>query len=204
MTPKHHQENSEKNSEKQNVPAGLVDKNAELFASDGTLKGSYNGEIRKFLKLPTIIRMHFASIYDNEKLLNPECETLLQTQFNCKGYMQEIEQFCYCNYGGFDNKPDFHKADKPKKEYWNCGKRGKCAAEGIVCRPDCIENNNLSIRETDIIKCAAYGMTDQETADKLEITINTARTHERNIREKLGFNHRGEIIKFAYQNNIIF
>lgn len=63
---------------------------------------------------------------------------------------------------------------------------------------------NISEREMDIIECIVKGRTDKETADCLDISINTARTHMRNIRKKMGFNHRTEIAIFALKHNIKF
>ncbi len=184
------------------TPGGLVDDNAEVFSDGKSLKGIHEGKTKNFTELPEEIQLYFEGLYKNDKTETPECEDLHRNYFNCKTYREEIKQHTLCNYGGLDNQADYNKDGQPQKEYWNCGHRGTCKAELIVCKPDCILKYNLTLREVEIIKLLASGKTDQETADKLGITLNTARTHERNIREKLGFNHRGEIIKFAFQNNI--
>ena len=188
---------------KQSIPAGLVNKLAELFSVNGSLKGIFNGEVLPFKDLPHIIKMYFSTLYDKARHKNIDCEIILVTHFKCFTYESEVEQYIKCNFGGFDNSPDFEINQNPKKEYWNCGHRGKCIAEGIVCRPNCIHDNDLQPREIEIIKHIAEGKPSKEIAQDLKISITTVRTHEQNIHQKLKCNTRGEIIKFAFKNNII-
>jgi len=208
MTPNtdHHKKDHESTTGFQdaNAPSGLTDQNAEIFSHEGDLKATFQGQTKLFNELPKIIQAYFSNLFDKANKLNPECIKMLKDHFQCKSYEDQVKQFVLCNYGGFDNKPDYHEKGDPQKEYWNCGLRGKCKAELCVCRPDCIVNNNLSLREVDIIKCIASGKTDQETADYLNITLHTARTHEQNIRRKLNINHRTEIAIFGLTNHITF
>lgn len=186
------------------ISAGLVDKNAEVFSYLGRLMGTYKGQTVPFCKLPKIVQMHFSTLYETAKKEDLKLEQTLKDQFKCKTYWAEVEQYAICNFGGFDKEPDYLLHKDPKKEYWNCGRRGKCKAEGIVCKPDCVNHNELSAREVEIIKYISEGLQAKEIADILKIGITTVRTHERNIHEKLGLNNRGEIIRFAFKNNIIF
>ena len=48
----------------------------------------------------------------------------------------------------------------------------------------------LSSRETDILKLIAEGLTNQEIASKLFLSLNTVKVHTRNIYGKLGVNSR--------------
>lgn len=61
----------------------------------------------------------------------------------------------------------------------------------------------LSERETEILKCIAEGMNNQVIADKLFISIKTVQTHRRNIMEKLNIHDRVNLAKFAIKNGLI-
>lgn len=187
----------------QMIPAGLADNYSEIFADGKALKGIYKGTVKSFNELPSLIKAYFSTLYSQAEKENPSCTTTLLRVFKPQTYAEELKQFVKCNYGGLDNNADFFPERNPKKEYWNCGRRGKCPAEGIVCRPDCICKYDLTIRETEIIKHIADGKVACEVSAKLEISENTVRTHEAHIKSKLGIHTRGEIIKFAYKNNII-
>ncbi len=108
----------------------------------------------------------------------------------------------YCNYGGFDFVPDFHNG-KTNKEIWQCGKRGSCPAEGIVCLPMETKEGSLTRQELEIIKWIATGLPDKIIACKLNISCNTVTTHTANIRRKIGANNRIEVMLFAIKNNLI-
>lgn len=185
------------------LPAGLTDQKAEIFSDGEFLKGTFNGEVKSFAQMPSLVKLYFGMLYTKANEDNPACQLTLLKVFKPCNYSEELQQFVKCNYGGFDNNPDFFPEKNPKKEYWNCGQRGNCEAEGIVCRPNCIHDNNLQPREVDVIKFIAEGLTSGEVAAKLCLSESTIHTHERNIKSKLGIHTRGEIIKFAYKNNIL-
>ncbi|HHX36428.1 MAG TPA: helix-turn-helix transcriptional regulator [Clostridiaceae bacterium] len=54
---------------------------------------------------------------------------------------------------------------------------------------------DLSEREIDVISLIVQGLTYQETADQLFISINTVRTHIKNIYSKLGISNQRELCK---------
>lgn len=55
----------------------------------------------------------------------------------------------------------------------------------------------LTKREVDVTRCVAYGMTTPEIAEKLGISINTAKKHLENIYRKIGVNNRMSLMKYA-------
>ncbi|MBN2747086.1 MAG: response regulator transcription factor [Bacteroidales bacterium] len=63
--------------------------------------------------------------------------------------------------------------------------------------------NQLTSREKEIIKLIAEGKSSSEVAEDLFISPATVQTHRRNIFNKLKVNKVSELIKYAYQNNII-
>jgi DNA-binding NarL/FixJ family response regulator len=61
----------------------------------------------------------------------------------------------------------------------------------------------LSSREIEILKYFAGGMSNQEIADKLFISIRTVESHKNHIMQKLGLKSTVELIKYAIKNNIV-
>lgn len=61
----------------------------------------------------------------------------------------------------------------------------------------------LTKRELEIIKLYAEGMSNQEIADKLFISIRTVESHKNNIMNKLELKSTVDLVKYAIRNNII-
>ena len=61
----------------------------------------------------------------------------------------------------------------------------------------------LSQRETEVLGLLANGCSDREIADALFISSDTASTHVRNIRRKLGVHTRAAATAFAIRHNLI-
>ncbi|HLG03336.1 MAG TPA: response regulator transcription factor [Bacteroidia bacterium] len=65
------------------------------------------------------------------------------------------------------------------------------------------EGIKVSVRESEIIRLIAEGMTNKEIADKLFISAHTVTTHRKNIMAKLGVNNTAGLVLFAIKNNIL-
>jgi DNA-binding NarL/FixJ family response regulator len=61
----------------------------------------------------------------------------------------------------------------------------------------------LTQREKEILKLYVEGFSNQEVADKLNISIRTVETHKNNIMQKFEFKSTVEMVKFALKNNLI-
>jgi two-component system, NarL family, response regulator LiaR len=64
-------------------------------------------------------------------------------------------------------------------------------------------HNPLTERELDVLKLVAQGMTDQEIAEKLTISIWTVHTHVRNILSKLHMANRTQAALYAQRKGIL-
>lgn len=64
------------------------------------------------------------------------------------------------------------------------------------------DEENLSVREKQILKLYVEGMTNQQIADKLFISIRTVESHKNHIMQKLGVKSTVELVKYAIRNNI--
>jgi DNA-binding NarL/FixJ family response regulator len=63
--------------------------------------------------------------------------------------------------------------------------------------------DKLSGREIEILKYFAGGMTNQEIADKLYISIRTVESHKNHIMQKLELKSTVELIKYSIKNKIV-
>ncbi len=66
-----------------------------------------------------------------------------------------------------------------------------------------IYKNNLSDRETDVLKQLVLGNMNKSIADNLNISIHTVITHRKNITKKLGIKSTAAMAIYAVANNII-
>ncbi|HNW98687.1 MAG TPA: response regulator transcription factor [Bacteroidales bacterium] len=64
------------------------------------------------------------------------------------------------------------------------------------------EKENLSGREKQILKLYVEGLSNQEIADKLFISIRTVESHKNHMMQKLGVKSTVELVKYAIRNNI--
>lgn len=77
-------------------------------------------------------------------------------------------------------------------------------------RPDFLnseESNNylenLTVRELEVLKCVAKGLTNQEIAERLNISIKTVKVHFGNILQKLKLNNRVQAVLYALSHELI-
>jgi DNA-binding NarL/FixJ family response regulator len=61
----------------------------------------------------------------------------------------------------------------------------------------------LTVRETDVLRCLAQGMSNQEIADTLSISLYTVRSHVRNILGKLHLTNRTQAALYARDKGLI-
>ncbi len=61
----------------------------------------------------------------------------------------------------------------------------------------------LSLRELEVLKLFGEGLTNQEIADRLFISIRTVESHKTNIMKKINLRTTVDLVKFAIRNNIV-
>lgn len=74
----------------------------------------------------------------------------------------------------------------------------KAEEEGVV---DGLEN--LSERETEVLALAAEGYTSAEIGKKLFLSPKTVDTYRARVMQKLGINHRSEMVRFALETGLL-
>lgn len=63
--------------------------------------------------------------------------------------------------------------------------------------------DGLTTREKEILTLIAQGLSNQQIAEKLYISIKTVQTHRAHILEKLGLHDRTELVRYAIRKGLI-
>jgi DNA-binding NarL/FixJ family response regulator len=62
-----------------------------------------------------------------------------------------------------------------------------------------VHDNQLTVREQDVLRHLADGQSNKQIAKALDLSVRTVETHRLNIKRKLGIEGQAELIKFAVQ-----
>jgi NarL family two-component system response regulator LiaR len=73
----------------------------------------------------------------------------------------------------------------------------------LVLSPHPAVDFHLTDRELEVLVLLAEGMTNQQSAQRLSISVSTLKFHMNNIYEKLGVQTRSEALVLAAKNNLI-
>ena len=73
----------------------------------------------------------------------------------------------------------------------------------LVSSPHPAENFHLTDRELEVLVLLAEGLTNQQSAQRLSISVSTLKFHMNNIYDKLGVQTRSEALVLAAKNNLI-
>jgi two-component system, NarL family, response regulator LiaR len=65
------------------------------------------------------------------------------------------------------------------------------------------QNNKLTEREVEILQAITKGMTNQQLADNLHISVRTVEAHKSNIMKKLKINSTAELVVYAIKHKIV-
>lgn len=61
----------------------------------------------------------------------------------------------------------------------------------------------LSKREREVLKAVAYGYTNREIAERLGISVKSIETYRYRVAEKLAFNSRADLVRFALEAGLL-
>jgi ATP/maltotriose-dependent transcriptional regulator MalT len=64
-------------------------------------------------------------------------------------------------------------------------------------------HENLSKRELEVLRCLASGMSNQEIAQAIVITVGTVKRHTNNIYGKLNVRNRLQAVIYAQKHNML-
>lgn len=178
--------------------AGLLDKNLEVFAFAKEVYAIYNMHIIPFSQWPEEIFQMIEA--DMQK--HPDAVQVL-IELGLEKRLPAIRQYSRCRFGGLDRYADLNSnGESENTEYWDCGFRGQCPYEGRLCSTIKVANGVLSSRELDVIKLLYEGMQAKEISDELGISTTTTPVHIKNILKKTGLRSSAEIVRFASERKI--
>lgn len=106
-----------------------------------------------------------------------------------------VHRFIRCNLGENDTlSTDINRAGTINMEEVRCPLRGECTHEGTICKPTL--QTRLTDRETEVGELMGEGLTAQEVADELGISICTVHRHIANIKARCHFKNSAQIIAY--------
>lgn len=182
----------------QKFPAGLIDNNVELFSFNEEPMAIHMGQTKNLLDLPCDI----INLIDEDLISNEPAYVAL----DLAGYTTKeakLKKYAVCRFGNLDNTPDIQDGKLTRSEYYNCGFRGECPMEGIVCSSLWVNGRVLSPFETEMIKELATELTLPAIASNLKISLNNFETRKKVLFEKLKVQTRAGMVAAAYQNQIL-
>lgn len=118
---------------------------------------------------------------------------LAAIKMNLKTESDTVDKYIKCNFSDDNLIADFDGQKLYYNEFIECPHRGKCPGEGIFCKIP----GNLTPREMQFAVLTAEGFADCEIADKMQISIYTAKAHRRNIEQKLNFSSKLDIVRWV-------
>jgi two-component system, NarL family, response regulator NreC len=76
----------------------------------------------------------------------------------------------------------------------------RMAAQDFERRRD---DDDLTVRERDVVRLVALGHTNRETAERLVLSVRTVETHRARIQRRLGLHTRAELVNWALEHGLV-
>ena len=145
-------------------------------------------------KILAVIRHRYPEAYSRL------CENYEMSSRNIPYFNYRIvRRFIACNFGEYDQHSyDIDVCGDFNFEEVKCPLRGECRDEEVICKPSL--DTKLTPREKEVLALIADGYTAKDIADKLVISIATAKRHRENLRVKLGVNSIAELATYYTKN----
>lgn len=96
-----------------------------------------------------------------------------------------------------------NKVTKPKVETVVVEKEVKIFQDNFSVNTKAIETLKISSRELEVLQLMAKGLSNQEIADTLFVSLHTIKTHNANLFEKLDVKRRTQAVEVAKKLQII-
>ncbi|MEZ0182623.1 LuxR C-terminal-related transcriptional regulator [Flavobacterium oncorhynchi] len=180
------------------IPSGLIDENIELFSVDGKIMATHDGHVKKLFNLPT----EFLQKLKFEMYQTPSITKAL-TLAGYKTEKTQLEKFAECKFGGFDLTADYKDGTFSESEYHECGYRGVCPMEGIVCGFFKVNGEIITPFEIQIIKLLATEDTLPVIAEKLQVSMNNFENKKQSLFQKMSVLSRTKLVAKCYDLQIL-
>ena len=180
--------------------AGMIDNGVEFFGEKGLIdvRCVNNGIVyNTFSEFPEWIKDKLSEDLNKNSIALKSLKKMKNVPAS-----DYVKHYAFCKYGGLDPNPDIDvNGNMGESEYFDCGFRGTCKAEGKLCGTLKVKNGHLTKTEIQIIK-KATGL-NKLIARALHMSESTVLTHFQNIMRKTGFRNRGELIFYGTKKGII-
>lgn len=178
-----------------NLPAGLIDINAEVFAvSIFKVKCTHDGVVKALHDLPADkLTMLKHEMYSDKKALKG---------LKMLGITEEsemLEAYNHCKRGAFDRVPDV-AGHILTSEAFECGMKGKCKAEGYCCKPVEVNGERLTQRESQCLRLIGQGLTYKQIQRELcYTTVVSVNSLVQRLYDKIGISDKAKVAILAIQ-----
>jgi len=180
------------------IPSGLIDENIELFSTPSRMMATHDGQVKSLFDLPK----DFLKILTTEMHSSP-ATILALSLAGYKSFNSQLEKFTECRFGGFDFVADFKDGKLSESEYHECGFRGNCPMEGVVCNFFKVNGEIITPFEIKMISLLATEDTLPVIAEKLQICMNTFEVKKQWLFKKLRVLSRARLVAVCYDLQIL-
>ena len=180
------------------IPPGLFGEDVEVFSRNGEAMALHQGSVKSFFELPQEI----IDVFRDDLQQNAAATMALELA----GYDDpddKLLKYCICRFGGFDQSPDFAGGTLNSSEHYECGHRGSCSMEGIVCGTLILNGRAITPFEIRMMKLLATEDTLPVVAGLLEVSMTTFELRKKLLFEKLGVMTRAGMVAAAYDCQIL-
>jgi len=182
-----------------NIPAGFFkgDMRIEFFTEGTDTYAQRDGEKTLLKDAPEDIK----NIIREDMEKRPRAVLAL----NAAGIVEseeQIIQYTRCCFGGYDGQADVVNGKVIHMEYWDCGSRGECKYEGVLCCSIKVGDYRITLREIELIHEICSGIPDKQISDRMGIEDGTLNAMKRRLCEKIGGHTKLDVMNFAIRKHI--
>lgn len=102
-----------------------------------------------------------------------------------------VRRFIKCNFGVYDNTIDVDANWGFNFEFVSCPLRGECKWDGVLCQPKF--DSKLSNRQLEVMELCYNGVSDEEIAERLFLSLQTIKYHKKGGVQKTGIAQHGRV-----------
>ncbi|WP_100628717.1 helix-turn-helix transcriptional regulator [Algoriphagus formosus] len=180
------------------LPAGITDKNVEFLAQGEEVFALMQSQLLPLGDWPQWL----IDAIERDMEKHPKAVEAL-VEADIVGRMEMIGQYVKCRYSALDNEADVIDGQLQRPEFTDCNLRGSCPYEGRLCELLKAPFGTLTHREIEVLRLIPEGLLDKEIADQLGISSLTVGVYMKNLREKTGAKNKAELVRFAFQKNLL-
>jgi len=179
------------------IPSYLLSNGIEFFALNNEAYMLKNGKVYPFYDFDH----QTIAIIEQEFKIDKEAQAGLM-KMGVHSW-SHLKQFIVCKYGSFDTMTDIEPNGNTNHERYDCGNRGICPGENLVCKAVECRNGTITPRLETALKLIAKGLLDKEAASKMFISEHTFKNHRRKLQQLIGTNNKARLAAFAVSKNLI-